>query len=59
MEKKQKIYIGMFRPPWEKITTGGGFIQCNCGSIIQTIQGTREHWQQGHFDTPVYKDIED
>ena len=54
-EKTEKIFIGMHRPTWEQISSGGGYIQCSCGVVLQTVGATREHWQLGHFDTPVYK----
>jgi len=57
--EQKKIYVGMFRPPWENVSTGGGYIMCTCGSILQTVQSTREHWQMGHFDTPVYKNVDE
>jgi hypothetical protein len=59
----KEIFIGMFRPRWEDVvqwpnTHKGevmGHIQCSCGHVLQSVEGTREHWQMGHFDTPVYK----
>lgn len=56
-KEEKKIFVGMFRPPWEKISTGGGYIQCSCGQILQTQEATREHWQLGHFDSPIYKTL--
>jgi len=51
-----KIFVGMFRPRWEDITNMKGYIQCSCGLTIQLMPTLREHWQLGHFDTPVYED---
>ena len=42
----------LVRPMWEDVSSGGEYIQCTCGSILQTVQATREHWQDGHFDIP-------
>lgn len=41
----------MYRPKWEDIKING-YIQCTCGQILQTQEAVREHWQEGHFDTP-------
>ena len=50
----EKVFKGMFRPDWDAFYSKvRGYIDCNCGSILQTRQMTREHWQLGHFDTPV------
>jgi len=46
----------MFRPRWEDIKLRG-YIQCSCGVVLQTQEAVREHWQRGHFDTPLYEDI--
>lgn len=40
------------RPEWNEFYSKViGYIECNCGSILQTQQATREHYQLGHFDT--------
>jgi hypothetical protein len=53
----QQNVKGMFRPLWEDFykSVGGGYVPCSCGAILQTQQAVREHWQLGHFDTPVYE----
>ena len=60
-----KIVKGMFRPLWEDIAPPilevykgeiMGHMLCGCGDILATHREVREHWQDGHFDTPVYKD---
>lgn len=38
------------RPYWEDVAKLKGYIECSCGTILQTVQATREHWQLGHFD---------
>lgn len=68
----KKIYRGMFRPRWEdlfnEIVTAfkkhnqdppeSALHRCQCGMMIP-LHCLRDHWQQGHFDTPVYQDIEE
>jgi hypothetical protein len=56
-ESDLKICIGMFRPEWSAIAVGKGLIMCNCRQVLHTVEATREHWQMGHFDTPVYKSV--
>ena len=53
---QQKIMVGMMRPEWNTFFSGTpGYIYCTgCGRILQTIEETRDHWQSGHFDYPVY-----
>ncbi len=57
---KNKICIGMHRPLWEDLlltigsVQGVSIISCSCGSSLESFQSLREHWQMGHFDTPVY-----
>lgn len=53
--KEERIFKGMFRPEWK---TPQGYILCTCGTMLQNQQITREHWQMGHFDTPVYEDLD-
>lgn len=53
-----KIFVGMMRSPWEQYANPGGYILCTCGSMLTHQQAGREHWQLGHFDTPVYKEAE-
>ncbi len=61
----KKIFKGMFRPLWEDIEPRMPMVYdgeimghrlCSCGRILTTREAVREHWQFGHFDTPVYKD---
>jgi len=54
MKQEEKNCIGMFRPLWEDIKLGG-YVQCSCEQVLQTVEQSREHWQLGHFDTPIYK----
>lgn len=51
----------MYRQNWQEFWNmmSGGWVACNCGVTLQTQQGVREHWQLGHFDTPVYKEVND
>jgi len=70
----KRIYRGMFRPKWEDVwvqvektlkdwrPTGSSdnrpqWFACNCQQYIFPTE-VREHWQRGHFDTPVYQEIE-
>ena len=46
----------IIRPNWDAV--GGGYIQCNCGSVLANRQETRQHWQEGHFDTTEPTQIE-
>lgn len=75
---KQKIFVGMMRPPWEealsaitkdKMGCPGCSERLMCPYSIYGAEGKqvgydkltakiREHWQLGHFDTPVYKEVE-
>jgi len=53
-----KITVGTFRPEWTGFYSKvKGYLICNCGSTLQTQQAVRQHWQDGHFDTPVYNDL--
>lgn len=57
----RRILLGMDRIEWEKLreNAAGCIVACNCGSMIHSVQTLREHWQQGHFDKPVYQEIKD
>lgn len=69
---KKKIYRGMFRPRWEdifnEIVTAhkktsddppeSVLHRCQCGMMVQ-LHYLRDHWQQGHYDTPVYQEIDE
>lgn len=52
------MFVGMMRPPWEKIAGRIGYVECNCGRMLTTQQMVRAHWQDGHFDHAVYRDVE-
>ncbi len=47
-----RVFIGMHRPPRIK---PNGYIACSCGTILQTMQQTEDHYQMGHFDFPLYR----
>lgn len=52
---EEKILVGMCRPGWEEFIAGvNGYLVCSCRVILSSIQETRKHWQDGHFDYPVY-----
>jgi len=63
---KNKIYIGMFRPKLEDLKSrlmekDLFYFYCSCFSNPQ-ISGIDygylvNHWLQGHFDEPIYKEI--
>lgn len=40
----------MRRYPFENIKSGGGYVQCTCGSVLQSVAACRDHWERGHFD---------
>ncbi len=40
----------MMRPDWKEFSSREGYVECSCGSILQTKQVLREHWQLGHMD---------
>jgi len=50
-----KVYVGMFRKDWDHYAgVKTEVIICNCGEPLLGLSATREHWQMGHLDTPVY-----
>ena len=49
-------FVGMHRPPWDEVAGWRGYVSCSCGSMLTTVPQTREHWQLGHFDRPLYRD---
>ena len=60
----EKVLIGMMRSPlppdgvFLNKETGkmeqAGIIICPCGHMLQCRETVFSHWQQGHFDTPIY-----
>ena len=55
-----KIILGMFRPDWwEFYANIRANVLCSCGLTLSCQSHVRDHWQQGHFDTPVYKEIKE
>jgi len=48
-EKEFDEKLKLLHPQWEDIQLGG-YIQCSCGQVLQTVESTREHWEMGHFD---------
>lgn len=54
------IFIGTHRPPEPPYPpTGVAVLMCACGQHIWTREGVFAHWQMGHFDTPVYRTVEE
>ncbi len=47
-----RVFAGMHRPP---LIQPQGYVCCSCGSILQTQQMLMDHWQMGHFDSPLYR----
>ena len=45
------------RPNWDEINSFGGYIQCSCGQVLQSVQETRKHWENGCFDTKNSTDL--
>lgn len=64
MPEEEKIVIAMSRPPFPPDTkytdpeTGeikyGAVLICPCGHHLWYRETVFQHWQMGHFDTPVY-----
>lgn len=59
MTKEPKIFIGVERKPLNYYQSLNANICCPCGQIIFTQEGTIWHWQNGHFDHPVYLSIDE
>lgn len=51
------IFVGMHRAPM--LQNPNGIIICGCGSHLQNMIQYREHWQQGHCDSPVYASLKE
>lgn len=49
-------FIGTFRSP-SPVYGHGGLVPCPCGQVLQTMDASFWHWQQGHFDKPQYVTI--
>lgn len=63
-EEKKTIFVGMMRAPWNEFTkrfgpsTGSGVgINCPVCNKVGMINNMYDHWEAGHFDEPVYKDV--
>ena len=61
-----KITVGTFRPNFNELYTsmtagieGSCVVVCNCGTGLWTRQGVFEHWQNGHFDEVVNREVAD
>ena len=52
-----KIFVGTMRPPY-KAHHGPSNLLCPCGQILTAMGQDFHHWQDGHFDTPVYADVD-
>ncbi len=48
-------WIGTFRPPRFRPQ---GYVFCTCNVTLQTTQQMEDHYQMGHFDSPLYEDDE-
>lgn len=48
-------FVGTFRAPYN--FAGGGYVLCQCGRTLQTLDETYAHWQLGHWDSPQYETI--
>lgn len=55
----ERVLVGMMRPEWGAFREKAllGYVLCTCGKALETGLDVREHWQQGHFDKPVYGDV--
>lgn len=58
------VLVGMQRdpqPPDTRYISDDGSVQfahviaCPCGHSLWSREEVRAHWQQGHFDVPLYK----
>lgn len=55
---EKHTYIGTFRSPFPPRPNGATLILCPCGRMLETVEGTRQHWAEGHFDVPQYRTTE-
>lgn len=51
------IFVGTFRPPAPPHPQGASLVWCPCGRFLETMEGVRQHWHEGHFDTPAYRTL--
>lgn len=51
-------FLGMFRSPTPPDARGYDAVACPCNRILDTFEGTAEHWRLGHFDVPQYVTLE-
>ncbi len=55
MPEIQHGTVTMYRPSWadffRKVTPG--YVSCQCGYILQTVDQIHDHWLRGHFDYSV------
>jgi len=55
IDPAKHTYIGQFRPPYK--FAGGGYVLCDCGRTLQTVDEVFHHYQSGHWDTAQYQTI--
>lgn len=47
------------RPLWEEIAKTQGYIACECGHILPSLEDAYEHWEAGHFDSVEDNDVKE
>lgn len=55
IDASKHIFIGMFRRPFAHFAYS--YHHCSCGAILQTWNASREHWQWGYYDIPIYRSL--
>lgn len=59
-----KIFVGMMRPRYEDLPPrcsmgASDHFDCRCNSdVVFPRSHLWQHWQEGHFDTPVYAEVD-
>lgn len=57
-EPQEEVFVGWFKPDirglYEQLSKEGK-LMCPCGRAVNSNRYVFEHWQLGHFDTPVTK----
>jgi hypothetical protein len=64
MTDGERVFVGVFRPDFDAMVAGGRDSGatvwiCTCGVSLYTLPALRTHWQQGCFDKPIYRTVEE
>ena len=54
IDPEKHKFIGMFRYPY---VFPKSYVVCGCGSILQAMDETYNHWLLGHHDVAQYESI--